>query len=1429
MCLWIGAGLAGAQNTPAGRAAELFKNRQYNDVIRVLSEAVKDRSESEVAKEYLMLGEAYYLVRQYDAARPCFLQAVRFLEGADKITAEYRLACTLYRLGDGAKALEKIREFIGAHPTDDRVGKLLAYQMLILSGKGKDAETEITALHQKIQSNLAKYDYSTGMEADEILCDFYRKTQQPDKAQALYSRIVNNFRQVAQEYEKDNRALPETVKKSYDNAALQLGLLAMERKNSNEAIKWFENIKYDSELKQKARLYMAKLAFERQDFNSAIGYLTGEGYLDTVPEGPVKWDMLLILGLAHARSGRANMDAIEGALRRVPQQARGFAQAQVTLANLYRDRQLYEVALKSYQNAAPTPDYTAVALLNIGNIYIAQATALADAVKGQELYRKAGEAFSALLTKFPLSTEAKQAKDKLDLLAGKGVVVTVDTGESSLKAWERVAREKPGTLEAAQALMSLVRFQFKKLTDEKAGKLLRAPNYEAAAQLCDQLLDGKVYTGQGWSEANWQAFRCEVLFTRAQCELASLAPPPQKPGEPVTKYLPNVKAARAADWLTQAAKLVDTKQLDLVRSIEITLVEALFKSDRKEDKELAEKRYIELENNYGNDVRLQRLSVELADWYADQKRFADAGRMLSGVASRGKDLPPEDLLKILYTAGMMYSRAGTEAAQKPADDGFWIRIAPKATVALGEEDLLKSYAPLRKALNMHWPNGGKNLTAGEALLALSQAAKVPFTWAASKAEGSVAAYLEKKRVNLSDGPTTAADALAQILEKPHRLEWAIGLTDGTPTLPAPKDKDDPGAEPYRVIEIWDTRRADLYYLPAGVQFGAFRDVAGGKPLLLYSILQRVEALTKMRVVWADGIDKQEKLATEFREFPGVRTDYASNCLQVLRAVLDSLGLEWRIVPRAAAVEHFESAKEQFNRLRQIDPKSKYGERALLSVALNFYAIKDYAKMKAVLKEYLKVFDNAENENRQMAAYWIGWVFEKENNFREAGNYYSRAAEERLIVYKLPADKKPASRAELKKQLAYESQAAVMELSAGEFVEKPLSALLEFVTLNTHLDVRADPSAQAVGAPVNHAAFKNVPVFDVFCDALEQLGLTFRVEHVNKEFAEKALFRICVVNRKDNAMPQALEAAQQLLARFPETSRRREVYGLMIDIYKGLKDYRQVLATMEQLKAIVTDEAEKQRLANEIAWIYFDVADYERALKAFDACLATDKDPQERIDLRDGYARAAYRAKKLPAALEAYTQLLKDDPRPLRQFVNHLQVFLIGIETGKADERDIPRDAEKHLVAYEQLTEALRAQLESTDIAKATWVYYVLAHRDLKKGLIDETIKKLNACANSPDDNLAAEALYELGAIHMARKNYAEARDALEELLFRGKGTDALVRGGFALGRCYEELGRPEKAREKFQQLLDRYPLSPFADEAKKNPLLASQAPAPTKP
>ena len=107
----------------------------------------------------------------------------------------------------------------------------------------------------------------------------------------------------------------------------------------------------------------------------------------------------------------------------------------------------------------------------------------------------------------------------LRLCSDGAVLTAIDfagDSDASLKAWETTAREKPGTAEAAQALLSLVRRHLSKVTDEKTGKLLRAPNYAAAAAACDKLLDEEVYTGQGFAEVNWKGLKAEAGYDQHQ-------------------------------------------------------------------------------------------------------------------------------------------------------------------------------------------------------------------------------------------------------------------------------------------------------------------------------------------------------------------------------------------------------------------------------------------------------------------------------------------------------------------------------------------------------------------------------------------------------------------------------------------------------------------------------------------------------------------------------------------------------------------------------------------------------------------------------------------------------------------------------------------------------------------------------------------------
>ena len=218
-----------------------------------------------------------------------------------------------------------------------------------------------------------------------------------------------------------------------------------------------------------------------------------------------------------------------------------------------------------------------------------------------------------------------------------------------------------------------------------------------------------------------------------------------------------------------------------------------------------------------------------------------------------------------------------------------------------------------------------------------------------------------------------------------------------------------------------------------------------------------------------------------------------------------------------------------------------------------------------------------------------------------------------------------------------------------------------------VEVRLDPAVTAPQTNITRAAFKSLPGFTLLCETIEPLGLTFRVENVNPETAERAYFRLASAYKKDNLMEQALENCRALLSRYPNTSRRRETQTLMLDIYKGLKDYRSVMATLDELKRTATDPDEKRRIEAEIGSILFDMADYAKAAQAFKDSLQAARENDERLALREGFARALFRDGKTADALAQFEMLAKEEANPLRQFVAGMMVFALKFSLDQAFE------------------------------------------------------------------------------------------------------------------------------------------------------------------
>ena len=1398
------------------RALELYKNRQYDDAIKVLTAGVTGKAEADCGKQYLLLGECYFLTKQYDSARSYLAKAKKNCpEESDKLSAEFRLACVAYRAGEPTAA-DKINTFVGDHPADPRGGKLLVYRMNMLSAKGKAAEKEIEDTHEAINAQIKRYGSDASAEADDVLCDYYRKIGSPEKAETVYTRVAISLNRQITDKRRDKESVPASLERAYDNAALQLGVIYLDKQQRGEAIKWLESVRYDLEMKTKARLFLAKLAYEGGDFSGVAKYVGEKEFLNSLPTGAMRSDVYLVLGMAEKAGTSANPAKIEGYLREVGPESKGYAQAQLALGDMYREKGLSEAAIRVYRNAATNPAHAPDALYWIGALNMDLAAK--DPARAKELYTQAGETFKTLVTKYPACPQIKQIKEKAVILTAKGVNVSFALeDDENVKNWEKMAAEKPGTAEGAQALAGLMRQSVKRIADVKTGKLTKAPDYVAAASAADRLLDEKVYTGAGLTSESWRAIQAEANYVRGKAELASVG---QHDGEQ-GKFIKAPNPDRAADFFGKAQMWMDGKAADLVRAVELGLIEARFKSEKIEQRETALKNFTELSEKYGSDPTFQRLGLDIADWFRDQDRLPDAARLYGLVGDHAKEtMPAEEQMKLWFTVGSLWSRAGQESLAKQNASTFTILVTPKDTVQLGDP-FLRTHRPLQRSVDMKWPRGGQSLTAREALAAFSRATGIPFVWPATSATSALARNLELKMLALKDGPITGQALLGQIVDATCRAGLDIGLSDGTPTLAtAGADPDDPTGGKYQAIELYDPRTAVSRYRPMATRWGegvkigeAGRRRSGrGSGLLLYSILERVESLTNTRITWAEGVDKQDKLAFELRAMDGINAD--SSCADVLEKSLDQAGLRCRLVKVDLAPQYFEHAKDAFNNVRGIDPKSTYGERALIAVALNFQSLKDFEKMKIVLREYLKVFDRATNEYYQQACFWVGWTFENENNFREATGYYARAAEERLVIAKPKQAETPLSREQLKGLLSNDSLVVLMEPVTGELKDAGVETLAEFVRAKGHVNVRVDSSAVTATEKYSPGAVAKKPTFDVLCDGLETLGLTFRMENINPEVAEKALYRMAAVYQRDGAMDQALESCGLLLNRYPNTSRRREAQTLMIDIYRGLKQYGKVMSTLEELVKSATDPQEKRKLAYDLATMHFDMADYAAAAEGFKECLSGSKDSGESQAARDAYAKALFRSGQLDMARAQFAELAKDEPAGVRKFTYDLLTFTLDELAGKANERDYPLDAQKFILAYEKLPESSRAKLTANDFARATWIYYTMGLIDAHHGRLDEADIKYQAVTNSPDEFIAGDAGVRIGLHHLDTKSYTKAREALEFLILSTRSSEANVRALYALGLCWEGLEKPERAAERYRQLMERYPLSPYVAQAK---------------
>jgi tetratricopeptide (TPR) repeat protein len=1389
-----------------------MKRKLYQDAITTLLADIKGKADESVAVEHLMLGECYYLESMYAEARPYLAKAHRNLpDGKEKATAEYRLACTAFNMKDSDEGIRRTDAFVTRNGQDKRCGTLLLYKMKALATRGKAGVEQLESVRKQIKDGIAVYGAAADVTADKILTDFYRDAGLQQRAVDGYVNIVRSFQAAAQQYAAESKPVPRELEEAHDRAAMSLAGHYVDQKNFAEATKWLDSVRFDDGLKAKARILLAQVAYQKQDYRAAEKHLLDNGFLDNLPPGPLRSEANLLLGFCAKRASQPKLDQVERYFSQVAPDSPAYGQAQMGLADSLEKWREFDRAIEAYERAASSPLYEAASLARLGELYLQKGQNEKATAKQTEAFQKAADRFTRLSAKYPSSQEARLASDSIKLLRSKGFTVKLAvTDEELIAQHEAIVTNRPGSADAARALLQLVHLHVRELVDEKTGNIVKAPDYPATAAACGRLLDDRVYQGRDIVATTWANMQAEALYYRATANLASFGRSGQSTNNP-TRYLATPNLAQAVADLAAAAKKVDAKQEDLARNIEIANLEAMFKGGDESARKQARALYGTLIEKYAQSPRLQKFAYDLAAWYQEQGDNLAAAREYEAIAKRGTALSPDDRVKLYFTAGRLYSMKANEVRKSPAGSSYALYVYPREVIETA--GLIQTHDPFQSRVKPGNTNAIE-MAGDEALAMVSRLSGIPFVWSPEPGAESVADYLRRKRVPLApDAEGTVEEWLGRVLDtNTHVLAFDIGITGGRPTLPpaSAAEREDPDvAQRSRPIEIADKRTWDLRYEPLRRNYGAWQPTHG-KRTMMFRIAQRIEQVCGVPLTWAEGINKDDVLAGEFDQIPGVPPAQDCPAGVVLRETLGRAGYKFRVVPRQPAAEFYDAARACFNEVYRLSPRSPYGEKSLFQLAMNFYALEQYDKMRIALEQYLRTFDNPSFDYYHQACFWVGWVLERDKRWHDANTYYRRAAEEQVVV-SFPATNTTYyfDLAHSRDQFSYDTLAALDEPIDGSIPPGSTfpNDILNALSLYTGLKFLFDPTAQAFTTNFSFGTFRQRSSFSLLSESLQRCQMIARPENVNKEIAEKAYFRIALCAKREGAPEIMLPACRAIVNRFPKNPNRKEAYRLMLDAHKEMEDYANVLKTLEGMRRDLEGQIEGYLLNFEMGAIHFDLCRYDEAAANFRQALATCPSPAERVKIREALARSLFMDEKWDEALPVFQTLVAEEKDSLRAFVHELTAWYLERRTGRSVTDNLPPTASEAMRTYEAMKSG---EATAELLARVTWVYYVGGRLDLDRNESARAMEKFAAAANSPDDWLAAESLYRSALIHIARKNDKQAKEALEHLLFTTHSPETEVKTCFQLALCNHRLDLPKERDAAFDRLMRKFADSAYA-------------------
>ena len=245
----------------------------------------------------------------------------------------------------------------------------------------------------------------------------------------------------------------------------------------------------------------------------------------------------------------------------------------------------------------------------------------------------------------------------------------------------------------------------------------------------------------------------------------------------------------------------------------------------------------------------------------------------------------------------------------------------------------------------------------------------------------------------------------------------------------------------------------------------------------------------------------------------------------------------------------------------------------------------------------------------------------------------------------------------------------------------------------------------------------------------------------------------------NDDPKALQAYEQIIEKFPKSSRLAEAHLGKANMLYSLKDYDKAIAAYQTVIDTFSNQEESKDIVEKahfgLAWTYLKAGNIDRSIKSFQDIMDQSQNKVVKVSALTQIADAYQDAGKLEKALEVYDQILRNYPDSL--YTDYVQ-YRQGV-----------------------------ALLKMEKIEAAT-----LSFKSLK--------------ANFPQSKYLNEANYYLGVAYFKKGDWTAARDQIETFMKDlPKTNEFAAEAEYILALSIFNLGDSKKAKELFERIITNYP------------------------